>query len=279
MTFAEAFSDSIELLAATFDRREAENIVRILGEDFFQVYSLHSQKNISDDQYALLCSASEKILEGIPLQYLTNRADFMGLEFYVNENVLIPRPETEELTDWIMKTFPKDLPVRILDIGTGSGCIPISLSKYAPAWKLDAIDISAPALEVAEENARQHHVKVNFTQKDILTASADDFNHKYDAIVSNPPYIGFDELDKMDNHVLKSEPRIALFAGEDPLVFYRKIASCAKDLLKTNGCLFFELNPLYAKEIKEICRNVGFTLVEVKKDMQGNLRMIKCCNS
>lgn len=279
MTFAEAFREALTLLEPEYGQREAGSIVKILAEDIFQVYSLQSARNISEEQFNKLLALTQQVLEGVPVQYIARRADFMGLQFYVNENVLIPRPETEELCDWIRSTFYKNQAIRILDIGTGSGCIAVSLVRYSEAWVTDAIDVSASAIEVASANARTHQVKIHFMEIDILHSSLADFKNHYDIIVSNPPYIGRDELADMDKNVLQSEPHIALFAGDDALVFYRKIATLAHDILTENGCLFFELNPKYAHEIGEICSKAGFQYVEVRKDMQGMPRMLKSCKT
>lgn len=217
-----------------------------------------------------------KLKEGEPVQYITGEAEFYGLKFKVSEAVLIPRPETEELIEWILHHSREsgNMAPKVLDIGTGSGCIAISLKKQLPHANVYAIDVSADALEVARQNAVNNAVDVNFIQKDIL-GTIDRKNYEgYDIIVSNPPYITRDEATQMHANVLNHEPEIALFVNNDPLLFYKAIAAYAEFHLKSNGSLFFEINQLYGKETIDMLSNKGFINNILKKDMQGKDRMI-----
>ena len=211
-----------------------------------------------------------------PIQYILGSTEFMDLEFKVNENVLIPRPETEELVRWIIDDFEliKNKEINILDIGTGSGCIAIALAKYFKNSKVDALDISEKALEVAQENASFNKVEVGFIKADIFELEY--LEDKYDIIVSNPPYVRMLEKEEIKSNVIENEPELALFVEDkDPLVFYRKISEFAKSNLKKGGCLYFEINQYLGKKTKALLEN-DFYEVELHKDMFGNDRMLKC---
>ena len=210
-----------------------------------------------------------------PIQYILGSTEFMDLEFKVNENVLIPRPETEELVRWIIDDFEKieNKEINILDIGTGSGCIAISMAKYLKNAKVDALDISEKALEVAKENAFLNKVEVGFIHTDIFKLEY--LEEKYDIIVSNPPYVRMLEKEQMTSNVIENEPGLALFVkNKDPLVYYRKIGEFAKLNLKKEGCLYFEINQYLGEETKALLEN-DFSDLELHKDMFGNYRMLK----
>ncbi|MGB5498137.1 MAG: peptide chain release factor N(5)-glutamine methyltransferase, partial [Maribacter sp.] len=210
-----------------------------------------------------------------PIQYILGSTQFMDLEFRVNENVLIPRPETEELVRWVIDDieFLGKKEINILDIGTGSGCIAISLAKYLKNAKVDALEISENALEVAKQNASLNMVEVGFMQADIF--SLESLEEKYDIIVSNPPYVRMLEIEQMESNVIENEPALALFVEDkDPLLFYRKISEFAKANLKKGGCLYFEVNQYLAQETLAIIER-DFYEVELQKDMFGNDRMLK----
>lgn len=222
-----------------------------------------------------------------PIQYITGEAWFFGLRFEVNENTLIPRPETEELVDWILSSSitQHPTPLAILDIGTGSGCIPISLKANLPQANVSAIDVSEKALEVAKRNATSNKVEINFIQTNIL--EVEDLSQlptsnfqpptSIDIIVSNPPYVRNLEKEEIKKNVLDYEPHLALFVEDtDALLFYRKIAQLALKNLSPNGLLFFEINQYLGKETVALLQNQGFINIELKKDMYGNDRMIKC---
>ena len=210
-----------------------------------------------------------------PIQYILGSTHFMDMDFKVNENVLIPRPETEELVRWVLEDYRMDgnKEISILDIGTGSGCIAISLAKNMKRAKVYGLDISKKALEVAKENAVKNQVEVEFLNADILNMEY--FKEKVDVIVSNPPYVRLLEKEKMKPNVIENEPGSALFVPDnDPLVFYRKINELAKKNLKSGGRLYLEINQYMGKETKALFEN-GFIEVELRKDMFGNDRMLK----
>lgn len=225
-----------------------------------------------------------------PIQYITGEAWFYGLRFEVNENTLIPRPETEELVEWIVESqkskaqnliIQKSNNLTILDIGTGSGCIPIALKKEIPSAFVSAIDISEKALEMARKNALVNQVEVNFIHQDILTSQHLNLSTSqpllFDVIVSNPPYVRNLEKQEIKRNVLDYEPHLALFvADSDALLFYRKIAQLALKSLAPNGKLFFEINQYLGKETVELVEQLGFKNIELRKDFMGNDRMI-CC--
>ncbi|PJR03512.1 peptide chain release factor N(5)-glutamine methyltransferase [Avrilella dinanensis] len=210
----------------------------------------------------------------IPVQYIFGKAHFYGYEFKVSPATLIPRRETEELVEWILEAMNRQPQKKwtVLDIGTGSGCIPITIKKEFSLAEVSAIDISPEALSIAEENAHNLNVKIRFIQQNILETKTLD---KYDIIISNPPYVRHLEKAEMKNNVLRHEPHLALFVeNEDPLIFYRKIMQLAKESLTENGVLFFEINQYLGNEMTELVSEY-FDNVILKKDLQGNDRMMK----
>ena len=214
-----------------------------------------------------------------PIQYILGKTEFYGFPFLVDKNTLIPRPETEELVTWVVDEAAKlqsykDAKLSILDIGTGTGCIPISLAKHLPNATISAIDVSKNALKVAKQNAVLNDVKINFLLKDIL--KTENLNQLFNVIVSNPPYVRELEKAAIKNNVLENEPHLALFVeDENPLIFYKKIAELAKTHLTKNGLLFFEINQYLGKETVLMLEEKGFKNIELKKDLFGNNRMIK----
>jgi len=203
-----------------------------------------------------------------PIQYILGKANFFNLSFFVNKYVLIPRPETEELINWILENkFNK-----VLEIGTGSGCISISLAKNSSA-NISAIDISSNAIKIARKNADNYKLDINFLCEDVFSFKTDE---KYDLIVSNPPYVLESEKKKMHNNVLNFEPHNALFVKDtDPLLFYNFISVFASQHLNSNGFLFFEINEMFENEIILILKRNNFVNIELKKDLNGKDRMIK----
>lgn len=249
-----------------------ERFILVLEPDFV----------ISKEEEEPLFRALGELKRERPIQYVLGKAHFCEMDFKVDENVLIPRPETEELVYWILDqvggSFPNgsngEKELRILDIGTGSGCIAISLAKNLPHAKVTGIDISKAALRLARENARKHGVEVLFIEADAL--SLERFGEKYTIIVSNPPYVRELEKESMANNVLEYEPGTALFvADEDPLLFYKSIVRFATSHLNQEGMLFFEINQYLGKETEQLLERSLFSGIELKKDMYGNDRMLK----
>ena len=268
------------VLQGVYDKEEVHCFFYILC-DFFLQYSrfevsmsqdtVVSAKNITVFEKALLRLKNQE-----PIQYILGTTEFYGLTFKVNEHTLIPRPETEELVDWVLSNLhDQDRVLDILDIGTGSGCIAISLAKNIPTARVSGIDISEKTLEVAQENAVKNQVLVSFCKKDILETTA--LKNKYDVMVSNPPYVRQLEKKAMNANVLDYEPGLALFVpNEDPLLFYRKIAQLALVSLQTRGWLYFEINEYLSKEMDVLLKDIGFANIEIKKDFREVPRMIKC---
>lgn len=214
-----------------------------------------------------------RLMEGEPVQYVLGRAEFSGRWFNVRPGVLIPRPETEELCAWITADSKASGSPKVLDIGTGSGCIAITLQLDMPESKVTAWDISADALDVARENAKQLGANVNFVKQDALNAKPEG---EWDVIVSNPPYICEKEKKDMAVNVLEHEPHTALFVPDaDPLLFYRAITRLAVQTLSKGGRLYFEINPIYADDTCRMMRAEGMTAVELRSDMYGKQRMAK----
>ncbi len=227
----------------------------------------------SDEQLQNVEIFIEKLKKHVPIQYILGETDFFGLSFIVNEAVLIPRPETEELVYWINNEHNKNAKLQILDIGTGSGCIAIALKQHFENATVTAFDISEEALEIAKKNAIKNNQSVIFEKIDILANNT--FQYKWDIIVSNPPYVLENEKKNMCANVLDYEPHLALFVSDnDPLLYYRHISFFAKKHLSLNGKLYFEINRDYGQEIVNLLVNDGFTAVELRKDISGNDRMI-----
>jgi len=236
---------------------------------------VNKNTNFSVEQRELLNSFIEKLKLFTPIQYILGETSFMDLKFEVNEAVLIPRPETEELVEWIIQSNSgNEGELKILDIGTGSGCIAVSLQKHLKQASVTAFDISQNALNIARRNAISNGVSVSFRQFDILSDNTDDFS--FDLIVSNPPYIPEPEKKDILPNVLHFEPHIALFVPEnDPLLFYRKIIQFACHYLSPGGQLYFEIHRDRGQEITALLKNYDFTEIELRKDISGNDRMVK----
>lgn len=247
-----------------------------LGLERF-VLAMQPNLVVSKDNEEPLFYALSQLKQERPIQYILGKAHFCDLEFGVDENVLIPRPETEELVYWILNEVQqrtRQEGLKILDIGTGSGCIAISLAKNLPNAKVYALDISKKALQIAQQNAVDNEVDIVFLEADIL--SMEGFKDKFDVIVSNPPYVRELEKKEMKNNVLEHEPGLALFVSDgDPLIFYKKITLFALNHLKTGGMLFFEINQYLGEEMKQLLEAGNFSEIELRKDMYGNDRMLK----
>ena len=273
------------------DEQEIESFFFILTEYLHNLkrvdVALNPNFELSDAEVEKWNAILAQLQQEKPIQYITGEAWFYGLKFEVNENTLIPRPETEELVEWILNSpiTKHPSPINILDIGTGTGCIPISLKSNLPQANVSAIDVSEKALEVAKRNAVSNKVEINFIQTNILEvedlsqlqSSITHHPSSYNIIVSNPPYVRNLEKEEIKKNVLDYEPHLALFVEDtDALLFYRKIAQLALKNLTPNGLLFFEINQYLGKETVELLENLGFKNIELKKDMYGNDRMIRC---
>ena len=268
-------------LAQIYDEGEAKAIARMVyevrcGLSLADLY-IGKDTQLSADDQAELQEIAQRLLRHEPVQYILGQTDFCGRTFKVTPHVLIPRPETAELCDWITTTA---VDVRTcLDIGTGSGCIAITLAAHFPDAQVIAWDISADALSVARENADCHHVAVTFQQVDILSYPRTMRlmpPPPLNIIVSNPPYICRQEQAAMEANVLQYEPQGALFVpDDDPLLFYRAIARMAQQALQVDGWLYFEMNPSYAEELHQMLHEMGYRAIEVRNDQFGKQRMIR----
>lgn len=275
MTINHAYQQLAATLEKLYSPGEAQSIARIVFEDTFGIYSFTRQDALSPEQQARLHYITTRLLVHEPVQYILGIADFYGLKFKVDPRVLIPRQETEELVYWMLETLERK-PLAILDIGTGSGCIPITLKKQRPGWEVWAVDISRDALELAEENARMNDAAIHFRQMDILNDARWGELGLFGAIVSNPPYIPEREAGLVPENVKRYEPRQALFVdNEDALAFYRRIAQFAVQHLLPGGQLFFETNEYNAGQVVEIIEKQGFKNVELKQDLSGKERMVR----
>ncbi len=235
---------------------------------------ISSDKTLENSVEINILTAVEQLKNEKPIQYILGETEFFSNRFFVDESVLIPRQETEELVAWILSEVSEKEYCKILDIGCGSGCISISLAKALPKAEVVALDVSTKALAIAQKNANENHVKLKFIEQNIL--ETDFLTEKYDIIVSNPPYVRMLEKKEIRNNVLDYEPHLALFVSdENPLIFYEKIADLAKKSLAKNGKLFFEINQYLAKEMIEMLKNKGFGEVDLRNDLSGNPRMIK----
>ena len=248
-------------------------LVEVFGFTTLELYG-GKDKEISGKRRSVLDEMIRRLKKNEPIQYIIGIETFCGFPFEVNSHVLIPRPETQELVYWIAGDCRGKLSPRILDVGTGSGCIAVSLAKLVEGATVEAWDVSDEALGVAARNADKNGADVFFRQQDVLKAVPG--NVRYEVIVSNPPYIAEQEKSGMDANVLEWEPSLALFVSDDdPLVFYRTIALLAKDMLVEDGLLYFEINQAYGQETMQMLEKLGYTSVELRKDGWGNDRMIK----
>lgn len=266
-------------LEISYDEREAKRMASWLIEDFFNLSTFQIQYNESInwsfEKEEQIEDAINRLKKNEPIQYITQRAHFFGLEFKVSPATLIPRPETEELVDLILQENKQNPTAHILDVGTGSGCIPISIQKKMHLADVKSIDISEEALTIAQENNEQLQTNVTFHKKDILNELLMEFE-KFDVIVSNPPYIRDFERELMHENVLKYEPHLALFVdNHKPLVFYKRITFLATKALKKGGKLYFEINESFGRETALLLKNAGFSNIEIIKDLQGKNRIVK----
>ena len=272
-TIKHTYQQFLRNLSNKFEHREAISIARIVFEDAFKLFDYESNKNFNGT--TTLQEIEARLLNNEPVQYILGQADFYGLKFKVTPAVLIPRPETEELVYWILENQGSTIP-SILDIGTGSGCIPITLKKKMPNASISALDVSPKALKVATANANLNDVNISFILEDILDEKKWSALPSYDIIISNPPYIPHREKSLMPKQVLDYEPDLALFVDNaHPLIFYRKIAQFALKHLNQGGQLYYECNEFNAKEVANLLQSMGYQKVELAKDMEGKERMVK----
>jgi release factor glutamine methyltransferase len=285
MTFREAEKIYSDSLSPVYDRREAASLAWL---SISHVCNLERAEylNLKDteipyDKYHSLLKILEQLKTGKPLQYVIGETEFYGLSFKVNPSVLIPRPETEELVEWILSDVRNSKTslagLKIIDIGTGSGCIPISLKKNLPEAQICALDISTEALEVSKQNAALNKTSVNFIQADILNPLNGELtDEKFGIIVSNPPYVTNSEKQQMQPNVLLYEPHLALFVpNNDPLIFYKAIADFAIRHSNTKGFLYLEINENLGEETVQFLKQMGFKNIELRKDLSGKYRMIR----
>lgn len=305
MLFKEYKSTFLQELSPLYDEKEIESFFYITLESFHNKKRIDLALNPTMEMDAVNLLRWESVLSDLkkekPIQYILGETEFYGLPFLVNENTLIPRPETEELVEWIISDSEglrqaqsdKSAKINVLDIGTGSGCIAISLAKKLSNVQVSAIDVSEKALATANKNAEINKIDVNFIQADILKVDESSellFCHtersrsanfqlptQFDIIVSNPPYVRNLEKEEIKPNVLEYEPHLALFVEDnDALLFYRKIAELATKKLTKSGKLYFEINQYLGKETVGLLENLGFKNIELRKDIYGNDRMIKC---
>jgi release factor glutamine methyltransferase len=288
-TIRDVFAAFKQGLQKIYDANESEAVTLLAVSEISGLskakIKAFPEHEFTQQQFEKLTGILEELMTGCPIQYILGETEFYGLTFKVNPSVLIPRPETEELVEWVLSSVGGgQLSVgssqfaagRILDIGTGSGCIAISLKKHLPDAKVSAIDISPEALKTAKENAELNAVDVAFIEADILNFKSDIENPKFEIIISNPPYVTLQDKIQMHHNVTGFEPHTALFVPQnDPLLFYKAIADFAANHLTDNGLLFFEINESYGQQVVELLAGKGFKNIELRKDMSERDRMIK----
>ena len=272
-------------LANIYTESELQNIINWIFEKQLKLSSAQLISNstfrVNQSDLILLEQMCHKLKEHMPIQYVLGEAEFYHLKFKVNESVLIPRPETEELVDMIIKNFKAQPSLNILDVGTGSGCIPISIKKNIPTANVYGLDVSDAALEIAKHNSLQNKVDINLFKVNVLdenvakTILNQTKNQKIDILVSNPPYVLQSEKEGLHSRVKNFEPHLALFVNDpDPILFYRKIALLAKQILSNKGALYFECHTDYAEAVYQLLTQMNFAQVRLLKDMAGLNRFV-----
>lgn len=265
-------------LATFYEPKEIQSIFSLIAEDldFSPTYLiLHKDDELSDTQKNFFEQCLQRLATAEPVQYIRGKADFYDLQFFVNPSVLIPRQETEELVNVILQENRNNIP-KIIDLGTGSGCIAITLAKHLSNAKVSAVDVSEQALQTAKSNALKNEVSVDFYLGDMQDEVFMSQFHKFDIIVSNPPYVCHSEKNEMCQNVLHYEPHLALFVEDtNPLQFYRAIARFASEHLAENGTVYCEINETLGKETKLLFESFGFSKCEVRKDLFGKDRIVK----
>ena len=264
-----------------YGKDEVDSFFFMILDDYFNIFrielALKPELSISKEEQTPIFKALDDLKNEKPIQYILGKTEFFGLQFKVNNHVLIPRPETEELVDWILQNANIESELRILDVGTGSGCIAISLAKHLANSKIFALDVSSEALELAKENANLNNVDVKFVQSNILNKNLNfTQDKKFDIIVSNPPYVKMKDKDQIKPNVLNYEPHLALFVEDkDPLKFFSAISKFAISNLNKEGLLFFEINEYLGNKVKKLLKDQEFRNIELRKDIFGKDRMIK----
>ncbi|HYV93314.1 MAG TPA: peptide chain release factor N(5)-glutamine methyltransferase [Chitinophagales bacterium] len=287
MTIKDVFDHYVQSLSSIYVKSEALAISQWVMEDRLEIKRteilLHGEEIISEVKANDLAWKLMRLMKGVPVQYVLGYTFFHGMKLKVNKSVLIPRPETEELVEWIISEEKNKSGLKILDIGTGSGCIAIALKKYLSKADVYATDISDDALNLAKENASTNSVEINFLHHDIRThdsrLTTHDSRlttHDFDVLVSNPPYIPEGDKPSLHQNVLSYEPSLAMFVPDnDALVFYKAILQFAQHHLNKDGTLYFELNPDKAEEAASLLSTHGFKNPELRIDLSGKKRMIK----
>lgn len=275
MTYVQVRAVVAQQLASMYEPREAENIAGWLMDALFDWRSASSHAPLSQAQQHRLADMMLRLLAGEPVQYATGVCWFYGLKLQIDARALIPRPETEELVRLVLEQCRRQQHLRVLDIGTGSGCIAIALKRQRPDWTLAALDVSASALELAQLNAQAHGCDIRFWQADILDETQWPRAEKWDVVVSNPPYIPQREIALMPEQVWKYEPARALFVPDaQPLLFYENIARFAAGQLEAGGHIFLEVNEFYAERVEELLEASGWQALAIHPDLQGKPRMV-----
>ncbi len=280
MTIKEAKIYIQKELSDFYPKNEIESFIKIIFSDVYNLSSvdvfMKETESLPENKVPSVTEIVGRLKTHEPLQYIIGFTEFFGLKIEVNPDVLIPRSETEELVDLILKENSGKTNLRILDIGTGSGCIAVSLAENLPNARVFALDVSRNAIQTAKINALNNSVHVSFIQDDILNLSSDVNRKTFDIIVSNPPYVCVSEKQKMNRNVLDFEPKLALFVeDENPLIFYKAITEFASRHLTETGHLYFEINEKYGKELSDLMLSHNFKNVEIIKDINGKDRMVK----
>lgn len=270
-------------LSELYPKTEIDTFLGLLIEEYLGLNRvdlvIKADFKIDESKLIILNKVLKRLQKEEPIQYIIGHTEFFGYPLIVNQNTLIPRPETEELVAWIIDEVRNNSnysnkQISILDIGTGTGCIPISLAKELNYAVISAIDVSEKAIEIAKKNAIENQVNINFITKDILQTT--NLNTQFDIIISNPPYVRNVEKKEINNNVLENEPHLALFVEDNnALIFYDKIADLAKNHLNKNGCLFFEINQYLGQETSTLLKSKAFKNIELRKDIFKNDRMLK----
>ncbi len=265
-------------LSELFGKNEARQMLNILIEHFFSLSRseqlLQPGFRLNESEMLKLHNAVKDLKANKPVQYIIGETEFCGMKFFVDENVLIPRPETEELVELIVKNEKKEA-LKVLDIGTGTGCIAIALKRKLINAEVAALDVDAKALKIASRNAEINDAEIEFIEDDILNPNKF-VGGKFDFIVSNPPYIRLSEKEKMQANVLEFEPHLALFvSNDDPLLFYKAIVGFAKQRLKSDGRVYFEINEALGNDLVKLMEENGFTNAKIHPDINGKSRMLR----